>query len=653
METEIRKQLGLKTLESFGGTTGGCISKGGGYHSDLGDLFIKFSERENAKRMFDGEFASLEALYRTETIRVPKPIKSISHKNRHCLITEYIDLHGPAKPSELGRDLARMHMHNAHLLKEKERASSFVGGLEKAAEPITQFGFHVPTCCGYLPQNNEWCDDWMKHNDRDLLSSWPQLERKIPTIFKDIGNIVPAIVHGDLWSGNYSYCSDGPVIFDPAAFYAHSEYELGIMKMFGGFGSSVYSAYHEIIPEAKGIEKRVQLYELFHHLNHWMAAMECFSKNDGGKLDELIFIHRSAFTIAYMDSRIHSAAFSSTYGSRSIDWFFDISCDRRAPQIRLAQRRMRIDETYPPGLILLKYYAVSRKYDQISELEMQEKPFSGLFVVPEDSEFFRTIFRTIHSQAFDGGEIVLTVRIIFKVNDFFGMLRRRERTPLTNIPENDCRSIALAQILDAQRDFKIMANDGEIKTSKYLLYLSTNYFHELITTNPSASSAVLNFNREIIEKVLDFAYKGIYNMEVRLIDKVRKFLQCVRRIRPLKQTEIINHISTKLNETLLQNWKSISLDDAVKILDIAYEQQFASLLDSAMNLIVDQYFIDFRYNEHSEGEDGELFQRLNRSEIADFLAPTNVMLASYRKRGSVTRILKYKTRMPSKRQFIE
>lgn len=47
MEEVIRKQLGLKTLEPFGGTAGGCISKGGGYHSDLGDLFIKFNEREN------------------------------------------------------------------------------------------------------------------------------------------------------------------------------------------------------------------------------------------------------------------------------------------------------------------------------------------------------------------------------------------------------------------------------------------------------------------------------------------------------------------------------------------------------------------------------------------------------------------------------
>ncbi|CAG9536267.1 unnamed protein product [Cercopithifilaria johnstoni] len=286
MEEVIQKQLGLKTLERFGGAAGGCISKGSGYHSDLGDLFIKFSDRENAKRMFDGEFASLETIYRTKTIRVPKPIKNISVRNQHCLVAEYVDLHGPSKPSQFGRNLAQLHMHNAYLLKEKERASNFVGGQEKAEESITQFGFHIPTCCGYLPQMNEWCNDWVefftrnrlkyqidilleKHSDRDLLSLWPQLERKIPTFFKDVESIIPALVHGDLWSGNYGYCVDGPVVYDPASFYAHSEYELGIMKMFGGFGSAVYSAYHAIIPEAKGIQKRVQLYELFHHLNHW------------------------------------------------------------------------------------------------------------------------------------------------------------------------------------------------------------------------------------------------------------------------------------------------------------------------------------------------------------------------------------------------
>lgn len=63
--------------------------------------------------------------------------------------------------------------------------------------------------------------------------------------------------------------SDGPVIFDPASFYGHSEYELAIGGVFGGFGSSFYNAYHEKIPKTAGFAKRQQLYQLFHYLNHW------------------------------------------------------------------------------------------------------------------------------------------------------------------------------------------------------------------------------------------------------------------------------------------------------------------------------------------------------------------------------------------------
>lgn len=64
-------------------------------------------------------------------------------------------------------------------------------------------------------------------------------------------------------------CAEGPVIFDPSSVYGHSEYELSISGMFGGFNSSFYSAYHEKIPQAPGFETRNQLYQLFHYLNHW------------------------------------------------------------------------------------------------------------------------------------------------------------------------------------------------------------------------------------------------------------------------------------------------------------------------------------------------------------------------------------------------
>lgn len=94
----------------------------------------------------------------------------------------------------------------------------------------------------------------------------PQL--KIPELFQGL-EIVPALLHGDLWGGNVAENSSGPVIFDPASFYGHSEYELAIAGMFGGFSSAFYSAYHSKVPKAPGFERRLQLYQLFHYLNHW------------------------------------------------------------------------------------------------------------------------------------------------------------------------------------------------------------------------------------------------------------------------------------------------------------------------------------------------------------------------------------------------
>jgi protein-ribulosamine 3-kinase len=55
------------------------------------------------------------------------------------------------------------------------------------------------------------------------------------------------------------------VVYDPSAFYGHSEYELGIMKMFGGFGGSFLTEYHKLCPKTEPVGEyndRVALYEL-------------------------------------------------------------------------------------------------------------------------------------------------------------------------------------------------------------------------------------------------------------------------------------------------------------------------------------------------------------------------------------------------------
>lgn len=83
--------------------------------------------------------------------------------------------------------------------------------------------------------------------------------------------VMPVVVHGDLWSGNHGRGRiagrEGveEVVFDPSCVYGHSEYELGIMRMFGGFGSAIWKEYGELVPKSQPVdefEDRVALYEL-------------------------------------------------------------------------------------------------------------------------------------------------------------------------------------------------------------------------------------------------------------------------------------------------------------------------------------------------------------------------------------------------------
>lgn len=152
------------------------------------------------------------------------------------------------------------------------------------------FGFPVPTCCGSTQQDNSWKDNWvdfyadnrLRSIGRDCVKSNGQdaeFERALetvagkvtPRLLGPIKDITPVVIHGDLWSGNHdrgTIAGQGgveEVVFDASAVYGHSEYELGAMKMFGGFGSGFWREYGELVPKAEPTaewEDRVALYEL-------------------------------------------------------------------------------------------------------------------------------------------------------------------------------------------------------------------------------------------------------------------------------------------------------------------------------------------------------------------------------------------------------
>ncbi|XP_067649471.1 ketosamine-3-kinase-like [Haliotis asinina] len=304
MEEMLKQELGTSVLKRTRMGGGGCISEGVAYETDEGLVFVKMNRESEARKMFDGEFASLVALYKADEVRVPKPIKVLTNpEGGAILVMEYLDMRNLSSYSAvLGQQLARLHQQNAEIgqriLKEQQSIHR-----DSDLNYVDKFGFDVETCCGYIPQNNAWTDSWVQfyaqkieeqiqrleseYRDKGARELWSQILPSMPKLFDGL-DIQPALLHGDLWAGNVGQLSDRPVIFDPCSFYGHAEFDLGIANMFGGFNSAFFNNYFNVLPKQPGYETRLQLYLLFHKLNHWNHFGSSYRGSSMGILKHLV-----------------------------------------------------------------------------------------------------------------------------------------------------------------------------------------------------------------------------------------------------------------------------------------------------------------------------------------------------------------------------
>jgi fructosamine-3-kinase len=105
----------------------------------------------------------------------------------------------------------------------------------------------------------------LAHKERALPRAAIRDLEAVATRLAELGGPAepPARLHGDLWAGNRLVDTGGVSwLIDPAAHGGHREFDLAMMRLFGGFGEACFAAYAEATPLADGWEARVPLHQL-------------------------------------------------------------------------------------------------------------------------------------------------------------------------------------------------------------------------------------------------------------------------------------------------------------------------------------------------------------------------------------------------------
>jgi len=150
----------------------------------------------------------------------------------------------------------------------------------------TNFGLDYNNYIGSLHQQNNLHPTWVDFFINERLQPQIKLARdnneidsttilKFENLYKKLDEVFPkekpALLHGDLWSGNFMSDEKGEsVIMDPTVYYGHREMDIAMAKLFGGFDAEFYSSYNEHYPLENGWEQRINvcnLYPLMVHVN--------------------------------------------------------------------------------------------------------------------------------------------------------------------------------------------------------------------------------------------------------------------------------------------------------------------------------------------------------------------------------------------------
>ena len=242
--------------------TGGDFAQA--YRFDLADggaLFVK-THRNPPAHFFSTEATGLRWLHDAGSVAVPEVLASSDGDDGRpaYLALSWIDGTGTPRDERVetafGTELAQLHQAGADHFGRSDRRAT--GSRALPNEPCTTWPeFYSTQRLGPLVRiaidesalpsatcrDIEWCAE---HLDEFGAHDEPA-----------------ARLHGDLWAGNRLTDRSGSSwLIDPAVHGGHREFDLAMMRLFGGFGPACFEAYQREAPLADGWLDRVPLHQL-------------------------------------------------------------------------------------------------------------------------------------------------------------------------------------------------------------------------------------------------------------------------------------------------------------------------------------------------------------------------------------------------------
>ncbi|REC96272.1 fructosamine kinase family protein [Kushneria indalinina] len=251
---ETLERLGISATTSPEPLRGGDIGQVWRVTTRQGDVLVKHADSEGLEAEADG----LKALREADTgLIVPDIVGELPG----ALVMTYLP---PARPDR--------HTHEA-----------FGRGLRALhANTSTDHGWHRDNFAGTTPQINTCHEDGRVfqrecrllplaerclHKKRMDQGLYDQLAGVANALESWLSDAPASLVHGDLWSGNVHFSTQGPALIDPAIYRHYPEADLALLELFGSPADAFYEAYWDGgMPD--DWPRRRALFQLYPLLNH-------------------------------------------------------------------------------------------------------------------------------------------------------------------------------------------------------------------------------------------------------------------------------------------------------------------------------------------------------------------------------------------------